>query len=388
MKRRMLAALILGAVPGLITMFVSPIPAATQNRPPTLQEALRKTSVATTYRVQLTISAAGLNDETRASLSDPGVKTTTKDTLRLLTLASEAGSSNVSISYQNPLLSAALGIVPSQSVEMLVTPRTLFVRGPLPEAGAPRPIWYRADRTILRGPIATLQEESDLAKKLKVFAEINTSWIRQSRTETYESVNCAVYTSSDPALIVTGLGSLGLSPMTALLDGQLHSATLEFFACADGYIRQMHATINATPAEKTRDPITMTVSMIVRDFDNTITLNPPGGAVQLTLPPVTPTPTALPGTPTPGPTTIAPTATPVPIPLEATVLVQCTLRAEPLPRGEAVGQAEAEQTLQLAATTTDGRWYKVTAADGTVGWAPAMFLRIAPAAAVRVPVEK
>jgi restriction system protein len=97
-------------------------------------------------------------------------------------------------------------------------------------------------------------------------------------------------------------------------------------------------------------------------------------------------PTAKPAAPTAAPA--APTAAPTETPaakLTATVFNGGNIRTAPRIEDCNCPQLHAGETVQLLAKTADGRWFRVSAPEGT-GWVSVTLLRIDASVARQVPV--
>ncbi len=263
--------------------------------------AVDKSSAATAYRMEMSMSAKGA-----LGLASSG---TANQEVTLANLSGEVNGRDTHSTVKGMMAVIFTGD-PAKSIELAQVGGKTYVHGPLPLLGAKEDRWYALQPDQTSGLKSALGSDDVLTGFGGV--GIDYSRLAPAGTETLDNRKCDVY-SADKATAQSAF--LEINPDTQLKDdtyaplqGNTANAELKIWICDDGYFHQLRLALDAQDPAKSGQVTGVKLLVRTYDFGGKVQVSAPAGAVALTSPLLQ---TLVPPTPTVRPTAAAtPSATP------------------------------------------------------------------------------
>ncbi len=243
----------------------------------TLLAALNKTKEITTYQIEMDFTGKG-NFGTEL----PGVDPNTE--VSLFTISGKFDGADSQFTLKG-LIASFLGADADAGIEIIAADGQNYIRGPLPLLGATEEKWYILDEnssSIAQPPVGSGQILEGLTGENADF-----SGLTKTGSETIDGVSCDIYTGDKEATL-KALGSLGSDTLpTPSNEDDIQAAEVQFWACQDGYFRQMRLTMEGSETDATTgtaQPFTIGVLLRLFDFNGDITVTAPSDAAPLETP--------------------------------------------------------------------------------------------------------
>ncbi len=267
-------------------------PAANPADQGTLGQALTKAKDATVYRMDMSITGSG--NFASAGGPTPAAGDENKP-VTLVTMQGEINGSDAHFTVQG-LLTAFLGLDPTQTFEVTSTKGDAYIKGPVPVIGATEAKWYKVPAEaaqIAQPPLSPAQFLNSFGE-----AGINPADFKLAGTENLNGVECEIY-AGDKAAVVNAFSRLGGATGATQEDlDSIDNAEFKFWVCKDGYLHQVKMLIEGHDKNDATQKGSFEILLKLSDFDGNLAITAPADAEPLKLP--TAQPPQEPGaTPTP-----------------------------------------------------------------------------------------
>lgn len=258
----------------------TPVPATATAQPVTatqgdLAAALEKSKELKKYRVTLDITGKGALGQAIPNASPD-------QEVALIQMSGEFDNNNSRFVLKG-FLATFLGADQAKGIEFISFDGQSYVRGPIQLLGATEDKWYvvpQEQSSVTRPPLEANQVFDALSG-----SEGDFSGFTPSGTEQLDGSTCTVYTADKEATTkaIEGLGATQLGAGEA----NIEAAEMKFWACEDGYIRQIQATFSGSEKSEPDQKVNLAMLMRISDINGNFTVTAPQDAVPLQMPALT-----------------------------------------------------------------------------------------------------
>ncbi len=299
------------AVPTTAPTSAAPAFAATPPPVPTLgpgrfTDAFKKMSTVSVYRLEISRTGTGLFSPLNG-VSGPDATVTPAPAGSPATPdiaikgAVNGKDSDLTLSG---MMASFSGGDPNKGIEIITVGDKSYLHGPMPAMGATEDKWYEMPTGTASAIVPAVDPDTLFGSLTQTGLDPNA--FSKTGTETLDNHSCDIYSGAKD---ITLKAFQDLFKNSQNSNFAIDTADSRFWLCDDGYVHQTALSIDAHQSDKPDQKGTFTLMMHVYDFNTTINIQAPTGAVPLQIPGINPTGPAG-GTPESG--TPAAGATPTP----------------------------------------------------------------------------